>query len=355
MNKILIATFCTLILLSGAGQARRSSVADLVAHVKTVVENGSVDPDRDLQPLLDTLRATRDEDEQRKLVDVIGDIGAADGSSPAAVKAWFVANAPAVLFEVAQGKAGWAVRGDAIMTLRDLDASDADFARAIEIANADTSPQKDYIRSRGELLTSWQEGRSRRGTPVATAKPTDAGKEQGALAFLRQRRVGVSLDSLTRAASEAQPDVVEALLDAGVDVNGRGAAGMTALNAATQMACAKEGTLVARQAQVIDTLIKHGLDINATDERGNTALISAVQSCPVAVIEKMLAVGAKSDPANMQDFTPLKMALVSGHWDIAEALISKGARITSKDADQLFFEKPQDPAQRAILNRGIKK
>lgn len=104
----------------------------------------------------------------------------------------------------------------------------------------------------------------------------------------------------------------------------------------------------------IGAKVRSGVDINRTDEYGNTALMSAVQSCPLRVIEKMVAVGARVDPVNAQGFTPLQMALVSGRWDVAGLLVEHGARLDHKAADALFFEKPTDPHQRALLERAIR-
>lgn len=337
----------------GGAVARAPAVTDLVERAEARVEDGSVDAVRDLAPLLDALRTSANEGDQRSLIGAVDELGAADGGSSAAVKAWFVANAPAVLLEVARGKANWSVRGDALMALRSLDISDGVLDQAIAIARADTSEQRGYIHSRGDLLLEWKQSRKRGDGKLAPPQPSDVGKEQQALAFLRERGVGVSVDSFKTAVADGEVEAVTALLDAGIDVNAP-VGELNAFTYATQTACATKEAGIAAQLVVIDELVQRGVDVNKADTLGNTALIGAVQSCPRAVIEKMLAVGAQPDPVNAQGFTPLKMALVSGHWDITEALIDKGARLTKKDADQLFFEPPQDPAQRALLARAIK-
>lgn len=354
MKKYLFATVAMGILLCAVGQARQRSVDGLIDHAKQSVQDGSVIPEQDLQPLLDALRTSHDDNEQTHLIDAIQKLGAADADSPAAVKTWMLVNAPAVLLDVAASEAFWTVRGNALMALRTLDASDADFERAIAIANTDTSEQKGFIRSRGELLRSWQHGRGSRSGTHAAVHPTDATKESQALAFLRAHRVKVSIGAMGTAASHGQAQVVQALIDAGVDVNASGVAGLSMIAYATQFACLEQDMDPMRQVEVIEVLVKHGLDLNAADRLGNTALISAVQSCPLPIIKKMLDAGAKPDPRNAQHFTPLKMALVSDHWDVATLLIDHGARITHEEADQLFFEPPQEPEKRAILARAMR-
>lgn len=354
IKRVLIAAVLAAMLVSTAAARKAApSPSDLVAAAQAQVEQGTVDPARDLQPLLDGLATARDDGAKQKFVDAIEEIGAADGTSPAAVKAWLLEHSPPLLLDVARSQAGWSLRGDALMALRALDAPDAVMDEAIAIARADTSESKSYIRSRGALLEDWKDNRKRGGGTSTATRPADTQAEQRALELLRSRSVGVSSDSLTDAIGKSRADVVEALLDAGVDVNGPGRAGMRAFDSGLMVACANNNhpTL---QLETLDVLFKRGVNLGAKDERGNTVLMTAVQSCPLAVVEKLVAGGAEVDPVNAQQFTPLKLALVSGHWDIADFLAGKGARITSREADQLFFEKPQDPAQLAVLKRAIR-
>lgn len=352
LQKTLLALALGAVLAGSAFARKPVSPTQLIDNAQAQVEQGTADPQRDLEPLLQALAAARDESTQRSLISAIEKLGDADGDSPAAVKAWFVEHAPPVLLQVARSQADWSLRGDALMALRTLDAPDPVLDEAIAIARADTSAQKGYIHSRGALLEDWKDNRRHSGG-TAVAKPADAAREQQALELLRTRSVGVSADSLGDAVGKSRPDVVSALLDAGVDVNAPGAAGLSMLGMASMVACSNKNP-VERQLDVLDILIARGAQVNARDAQGNTVLMSAVQSCPLAIIEKLVAGGAEPNPVNAQQFTPLKMAFVGGHWDIADFLIGKGARITQAEAGQLFFEKPQDPAQLAILNKAIK-
>lgn len=352
MRQILLATALSCLSLAAAAK-RAPSASDVVAQIEARVEQGSVDPARDLAPLLDGLRAAKDDSTKATYIDAIEELGDARGSSPAAVKAWLVAHAPPVLLDVARGNASWSVRGDALMTLRSLDASDAAFDEAIALAKAAQGDGAGFIQSRGELLQDWKDSRGRHGANPGIAKPVDAAKEQRALEFLRARSIGASGDAMSRALIDAEVEVVQALIDAGVDATTAGPAGMTPLATATMVSCAQKNPLE-RQLAVIDLLLAHGADVKHTDAQGNTVLMGAVQSCPLPIIEKLVSAGAAPDPVNAQQFTPLKMAFVSGHWDIAEYLVGKGARITAKEAGQVFFEKPTDPRQAAILAKATK-
>jgi hypothetical protein len=351
MRRIVIAAL--LAGLAAASDAKRApSASDVVARIEAQVEQGEVDPARDLAPLIEGLRAARDERSQSTYIGAIEELGDFRGSSPAAVKAWLVQNAPPVLLDIARSNAGWSVRGDALMTLRALDAPDAVLDEAIAIARAASGDGDGFIHSRGSLLQDWKENRQREGVRPAVAKPQDAQKEQAALQFLRTRGYGVSSDDLGRALGDGDVEVVRALIDAGIDVSAPGTAALTPLGMATMLACAKR-IPVERQLAVLDLLIANGADVRHKDAQGNTLLIASVQSCPLPVFEKLVAAGAEANAANAQQFTPLKMAMVAGRWDIAEFLVGKGARMSAKEADQLFMEKPQDPAQAAILKRAI--
>lgn len=351
MRHIVAAVLMACVSASAAAK-RAPSASDVVAQVQAQVEQGNIDPARDLAPLIDGLRAAKDERAQATYIDAIETLGDFRGSSPAAVKGWLVQNAPPVLLEIARSKAGWSVRGDALMALRSLDVPDAVLDEAIAIARAASGDGDGFIHSRGSLLQDWKENRERSGGRPAAAQPRDPQKEQSALQFLRTRGYGVSADDLGRALGSADVDVVRALIDAGIDVSAPGTAALTPLGMATMLACARQ-VPVERQLAVLDLLIASGADVKHRDAQGNTLLIAAVQSCPLAVFEKLVAAGAEANAANAQQFTPLKMAMVAGRWDIAEFLVGKGARMSAKEADQLFMEKPQDPAQAAILKRAI--
>ena len=169
-------------------------------------------------------------------------------------------------------------------------------------------------------------------TDARVAAPAGFGAEQHALAFLRSRKIDVSHDLLTRALQNADIQVVAALLDAGVPV---GAAAAPRANGAVTsglaVVCQNMPVPADRVGQALTLLVDHGFPIGYSDEMGNTILLSAAQFCPAPVVAWIIALGAPVDPVNRQRFTPLKMALVSGKWDVAAALVDHGARITMQD------------------------
>jgi hypothetical protein len=332
--------------------AAAADVNQLVARAQASAREGKPSAQADLAGLIEALRAARGSTEQTKLIDAIATLGDAQGASPAAVKAYLRDMAPTALLELARSGAEWTVRGEAFTCLRTLDASDAVLDQAIAIADADSSPQRGFIRSRGALLRSWKDSRVGGVSGAGVAKPADEGAEQRALAFLRPKNIGVSYDSLQRAIAEGDAVTVEALIDAGVSV---GVADAARANGVVinglSIACGAKPIATERIVQTIDVLAKRGFGLRYVDASGNTLILSAAQFCPGAVVGRLVDLGAEVNPVNKQNFTPLEMAFVSGRWDTAKVLIDRGARLSKQQLDQVFFELPQDPVQRGLVAR----
>jgi hypothetical protein len=350
--KILLAGLIALATIS-SGQA--SDVAGVVARAEASVKAGSPATQADLARLIDALHASRNAADQSKLIDAIASLGDAGGASPAAVKTYLRTTAPGALLEIARGPADWTVRGEAFTCLRTLDASDAVLDQAIAIALADSSAQQGFIRSRGEILRVWRQSRTGGVSDAGIVKPTDASAEQRALELLRRRRMGVSYDALQQAIAEGDAGIVDALMDAGLSVGGADAAraNQIVINGLAS-ACAEKLFAGDRLLQALDVLVRRGFGLRYADANGNTILMSAAQSCPAAVAARLIALGAEVDPVNRQNFTPLQMALAGGRWDTAEVLVDHGARLSKQQSEQLFFELPQDPAQRALVARATR-
>jgi len=326
------------------------SAESMIDGVRPAVLNGTVEPARDLAPLLERLRTTSDESEQDDLIDAIEEFGESDAMVPAAVKAYLREAAPPVLLAVARSKAPGSVRCDALMVLRDLNVADSVLDEAVAIANADTSADQRAIKFRGELLANWKETRG--GEPPAPAL-SSSGKEQAALEVLRRRRERVSPYNLGQAAQHADTELVTALLDAGLDANVNVVMGLTPLDYAVGAGCIDDQDVDAQLA-TLDVLIQRGADVKRKDGNGNTILMGALD-CPVPVVEKLIAAGASVDAANVQSFTALHVAFAKGRWDVADLLVTHGARLTKKEIDKLFFEKPTDPDKLALIRRATKK
>ena len=309
----------------------------------------------DLASLIDALHASRNAADQSKLIDAIASLGDAGGDSPAAVKTYLRTTAPSALLEIARGPADWTVRGEAFTCLRALDASDAILDQAIAIAEADSSAQQGFIKSRGEILRSWRQSRTGGVSEAGIAKPADASAEQRALEFLRKRHMGVSYDSLQRAIAAGDAGSVDALMDAGVSVGGTDAAraNQIIINGLSS-ACGDKPIPTERIVEAVDVLVRRGFGLRYADALGNTILMSAAQFCPAAVAARLIDLGAEVDPVNKQNFTPLQMAFAGGRWDTAKVLVDHGARLSKRQSEQLFFELPQDPTQRDLVARATR-
>jgi hypothetical protein len=184
------------------------------------------------------------------------------------------------------------------------------------------------------------------------AAPTE---REAALLYLHAHNVDLNYGSLADAIGRADDRTVLALIDAGLAVGDAGADRTEgALISGLTIACAAEPVRFVPLNLSVDALAEHGFPIAHADALGNTVLLSAAQYCPTTVVEHLLARGAPVDPMNRQKFTPLMMAFVGGKWDVAKLLVDHGARVTRQQADELFFEKPQDPDQRALLDRATR-
>jgi hypothetical protein len=349
--RTLLAAFIAM----SAVSVQASDVGRMVARAEMSVKGASPSAQADLAGLLDALRASRNAADQSQLIEAIASLGDAGGASPAAVKAYLRTTAPGALLEIARSRAEWTVRGEALLCLRALDASDAVLDQAIAIAEADSSAQQGFIRSRAEILRGWRQSRTGGVSGAGIASPTDTGAEQRALEFLRARRIGVSYDALQQAIAESDSKVVDALIDAGVSVGAADAAraNQIVINGLS-IACSNRPVATERLVQALDVLAGRGFGLRYADASGNTILLSAAQFCPAAVAVRLLDLGAEVDPVNKQDFTPLEMAFVGGRWDTAKVLIDRGARLSKQKSDQLFFEPPQDPAQRDLVTRATR-
>ena len=321
-------------------------ISKLRDHAKEAIESGNADAARDIGPLIEMLRKSKDDDDQRHLVDAIVDLGRADGSSPVAVKTYVIDQMTPILLSLAANRSNSTfLRGDAITGLRSLGVSRDVLEQVTAMALKDPD---EYVKSRGEILQNYIAS-----MPAAAAviKPKSAEGEKDALEYLRARDIGVSVDSLQRAAHESNAQDVKELLKAGVPVDGDGGNDTPLLTAMT--ACSNEGEtdLI---VDVVDLLLKNGADVKRKDDNNNTPLITAAQYCGAKVVNRLIAAGADVNAMNGSSMTPLTIALVMGRFDAAEALVAKGARLTADQA-KMINASVSDPRGKAIAAKATAK
>lgn len=123
------------------------------------------------------------------------------------------------------------------------------------------------------------------------------------------------LTALHWAAVTGDKESIDSILDAGFDVNTRGAGGYTALHLAAQKGNAK----------AIEHLVNRGADVTASTEDGVTPLhliaYSGVSDCLQLLHEK----GASLDCVNSEGYTPLHIAIEEKKIGVIMGLLKRGA------------------------------
>jgi hypothetical protein len=347
-GRLLLTLSLCAVPLAAAKKPALPSVDSLIDRAEAAADSGDVDPQRDLAPLVERLASTHIEDERDSLVRAIATLGRHDGRSPSAVKSYLRQAAPPALLAVARSQADPDLRMNALMALRSLDVDDATLDEGIAIGAASSEHS---VKFAGELLAGWKAGRPAPEELKVAATPEAASREKAALALIRSRHSSVSAYSLGVAASEADTELVEALLDAGVDVNAALVAGSIPLAEAAGSGCVGERDApLADRLATIDLLIARGADAKRLDSGGNTLLVGAVH-CPLPVMEKLVAAGVSVKTVGQTGFGPLQFALANARWDLARFLVDQGARVSKKAIDEIFFERPTDPEKLAILKK----
>jgi hypothetical protein len=338
------------VLAAASGAVRAEHPA--IERAERAVESKNVDPARDIAPLLDALKRSKDTDEKRELVDAISDLGEADGESPNSVKQYLMQYAPPILLEVAKTGNNAFLQGDAITALREMGCSRAILEQAAAIAEADPDS---FVQSRGEILRNYIKSMPVEDAAAATStKAVDPQQKAAAVAYLDKRGIKVSTQSLRDAALRADADSVKALLEAGVAPDtGAADATQTPLYFATAQACHLQGAETDWLVQTVSLLVTAGADVERMDDNKNTPIMHAAQHCGPKVIDVLVAGGAKLDVRNGSGVSPLAMALIMSNFDAAEALVAKGAKLQKSDAPMVSGV--TDARGKAIVQKAMTK
>lgn len=314
-------------------------------RAKEAIEDGEATT-ATFKPMIDMLRKSKDDDDQRQLVDVIVDFGRHDGSSPSAIKKYINEEMTPILLALAENrKNSTFLRGDAIHGLRNMGASRAALEQVTKMALADSDG---FVQSRGEILENYLKSLPAEAPAAESIKPVDEAKEKEALKFLKSRKLGASPEQLHRSSMEGKADEVRALLAAGVPVDAdNGAALIGAMSA-----CSSEGE-TAELVEVVGVLVDAGANLKRLDENRNTPLITAAQYCGDKVVSKLVAAGADVNATNGTGMTPVMIAIFSNRYEAAEALVAKGAKLT-KDQAAMVSAMP-DPRAKALAQKASRK
>jgi hypothetical protein len=343
-----LAALLALGTLAAAAPARAEHPT--IERAERAITAGRVVPSRDVGPILEALRRSRVVEERRELVDAIADLGETDGDAPNAVKSYLLEEAPPVLLEVAKNGNDPFLQGDAISALRGMAVPRAVLEEAAAIAEADPN---DFVKSRGEILRNWIKSLPAE-DESATQRPVETASAKAALAYLDKLGVGVSTEALREAARDGNPELVKALLDAGVAPD-TGVKNLddTPLYLATRIGCSNQDGETDWLVDTVRHLVAAGADLAIEDDNHNTALLFAADECGPRILTILLDAGAKPNARNGSGLTPLGFAFMGNHLDNAEVLIAKGARLTA-DERNMIKSFATSPRARALLDKASK-
>lgn len=332
-----------LLLVPAAGWAAHPSVA----RAREAVAAGRVDLERDLRPLLLSLQRTTHAETRRELVGAIADLGAADGKSPNAVKAFLREQAPPLLLDVARGGGDPFLQGDALFALRSMGVPRRVLEEAAAIAEADPDA---FVQSRGEILRGYLESLPPE-ADGAVIRPAQSAAAVAAIAQLDELGVTVSMQALRDAARDAHEEIVAALLAAGVPADtGATLLDDTPLYMATMIGCSNQEQETDWLVATVRHLVEAGADLARLDDNGNTALLHAANSCGPRIVELLVEAGAPVAARNRAGLTPLGIALVQQKLDNAEVLVTHGARLNAEER-QIVEHVAKDARAKAIVRR----
>ena len=169
-----------------------------------------------------------------------------------------------------------------------------------------------------------------------------------ALRYLDGDRYAVDQTNLVVAIMNGNPELAEALLSAGVDVNDPELIHPALHLAATS--CAGKRVETETILTMIEVLLAHGAKANVPGETELSALMVAAQQCEGSIVHRLVKAGADMKFRTSVGFTPLSMAFLVDNLSAAEALVGEGARLSAEAAAKLL-EGKDDPKYIALVKK----
>lgn len=135
------------------------------------------------------------------------------------------------------------------------------------------------------------------------------------------------ISALHLAAGRGQIDLIQKLIDSGLDVNQSNNEGLTPLHYAVQSG----------NAAAVELLVAHGAEINKVDNKGRTPFFHAVVWSKGNVLPTMTQLGANPDLQDSEGKTPMTYAVKNGSDSYpnrtnVQAIITAGGNPHVKDA-----------------------
>jgi len=294
-------------------EAKRVDVVTLIARARDAVANNRPSVRADINSLFEALLQSRDGVDQYNLMVAIGEIGnIRDGTSPVAVK-----NQVRRLIQVVFPHLRKNLRANAAMAWRGVFPSQ----REMEIE-------------------------------IGVVEPASSAEEGAGLKVLRARGVGVSYDSLQQALQRADLQIIQALLQAGLKVDRSTIErSFEAVWPSLRMACFDSTIPADWINQALDRLVAHGYPIDYADRLQHTLLHQLARDCPGAVAGHIVDLGVAVDSKDVQGVTALEQALSGDRFDVADALMERGGRISPAAARRVLLFPRQDSRRADYVRR----
>ena len=137
--------------------------------------------------------------------------------------------------------------------------------------------------------------------------------------------------ALQNAVGANRVDSVEALLSAGVKLNGLSHVESNEDQEEIYIAPALFSIKAETSAEIVDKLVNAGADVNVKDKAGRSPIINVAQSGNVAVLGELIKHGAKVTNEDNYGETALSYSVTTDNLETVKTLIYAGADVNHKD------------------------